>query len=104
MCTSTPLRGMSVALLEMAFSRGMLKQDEIAVIWTSDPTPGAPIVYRRDLPQELKAKIRASFVQIHDPPWGQTSTIKRWVPTNDAAYDVVRQTAKLLTLDSKKMK
>jgi phosphonate transport system substrate-binding protein len=92
------------ALLEIAYSRGMLKQDEVVVVWTSDPIPGPPIVYRRDLPADLKAKIRASFAQIHDMPWGPKTTIKRWVPTDDAAYDGVRETAKLLDLDLKKMK
>jgi len=92
------------ALLEIAYSRGMLKKDEIVVVWTSDPIPGAPIVYRRDLPEELKAKLRAAFAQIHDVPWGPTMTIKRWVPASDASYDVVRQTAKVLNLDLKKMK
>ena len=92
------------ALLETAYNRGMLKEDEVAVIWTSEAIPGAPIVYRRDLPEELKAKIRAAFGQIRDVPWGPKSTIKRWVPANDADYDVIRDTAKLLGLDLKKMK
>ena len=92
------------SLLDVAYSRGMLKQDEVTVIWTSDPIPGPPVVYRRDLPADLKAKLRASFAQIHDLPWGPKTTIKRWVPTDDAAYDVIRDTAKLLNLDLKKMK
>lgn len=91
------------ALLEPAYSRGMLKKDEVAVIWTSDPIPGAPIVYRRDLPDSLKAKLRESFARIHDMPWGPKITIKRWVPVDDSAYDVIRDTAKLLDLDLKKM-
>jgi len=92
------------ALLDIAYSRGMLKQDEVAVVWTSDPIPGAPVAYRRDLPADLKARIRASFAQIQNMPWGPKTTIKRWVPTDDAAYDGVRETAKLLHLDLKKMK
>jgi len=92
------------ALLETAYNRGMLKEDEVAVIWTSEAIPGAPIVYRRDLPEELKAKIRAAFGQIRDVPWGPKSTIKRWVPVKDSDYDVIRETAKLLGLDLKKMK
>ena len=91
------------ALLETAYSRGMLKQDEVAVIWTSEAIPGAPIVYRRDLPEDLKAKIRLAFGQIRDVPWGPKSTIKRWVPVNDSDYDVIRETARLLDLDLKKM-
>jgi phosphonate transport system substrate-binding protein len=92
------------ALLEPAYSRGMLKKDEVAVVWTSDPIPGAPVVYRRDLPENVKAKLRESFAGIHDMPWGPKITIKRWVPVNDSAYDVIRDTAKLLNLDLKKMK
>jgi phosphonate transport system substrate-binding protein len=92
------------ALLEVAYSRGMLNPDEVVVVWTSDPIPGPPVVYRRDLPADLKAKIRASFAQIHNIPWGPKTTIKRFAPTDDAAYDVIRETAKLLNLDLKKMK
>ncbi len=91
------------ALLEVAYSRGMLKADEVGVIWTSEPIPGAPVVYRRDLPEDLKAGIRAAFGQVRDMPWGPKITIKRWVPTNDAAYDVIRDAARVLNLDLKKM-
>ncbi len=92
------------ALLEPAFARGMLKQDEVAVIWVSEPIPGAPAVYRQDLPAELKARIRAAFGEIRNMPWGANVTIKQFVPVDDKAYDVIRDTAKLLKLDLKKMK
>jgi phosphonate transport system substrate-binding protein len=92
------------ALLDIAYARGMLKRDEVSVVWTSDPIPGAPVAYRRDLPAELKARIRASFAQIQNMPWGPQTTVKRWVPTSDAAYDSVRDTAKLLNLDLKKLR
>jgi phosphonate transport system substrate-binding protein len=62
------------------------------------------MVYRRDLSPELKAKIRTAFSQMQNLPWGPKNTIKRWLPTNDAAYDVVRDTAKVLNLDLKKLK
>jgi phosphonate transport system substrate-binding protein len=91
------------ALLETAYQRDMVKREEVIVIWTSEPIPGAPFAYRRDLPEDLKARVRAAIFEIRDMPWGK-SLIKRWEPTNDAAYDVVRDTAKLLNLDLKKMK
>jgi phosphonate transport system substrate-binding protein len=91
------------ALLETAYNRGMLKRDEVSVIWTSEPIPGPPIVYRRDLPEDLKARIREAFAQIHDVPWGPKATIKRWVPVTDSDYDVIRETAKLLNLDLKSL-
>jgi len=92
------------ALLEPAYARGMLKKDEVVVIWTSEPIPGAPAAYRNDLPADLKARIRESFAQIQNMPWGPNTTIKRFVPVDDKAYDVIRETAKLLNLDLKKMK
>ncbi len=92
------------ALLESAIARGMVKQDEIAIVWKSPPIPGAPFVMRTDLPEPLKKKLRAAFAQQKDLPWGPNATIKRWVPVDDSHFDVVRDTARLLKLDIKKLK
>jgi phosphonate transport system substrate-binding protein len=92
------------ALLDSAYRRGMVKAEDVVVVWTSDPIPGAPVAWRKDLPADLKAKLRAAFAEVKDMPWGPQATVKRWLPTNDAAYDVVRDTAKVLNLDLKKLK
>lgn len=92
------------ALLDAAIARGMVKADEIRIVWKSDPIPGSPIVMRRDLPGPLKERLRAAFAGMHDIPWSKGTVIKRWVPATDADYAVVRDTAKLLNLDLKKMK
>lgn len=91
-------------LLEAAIDRGVVRGEDIVVVWRSIPIPGAPFAYRKDLPGDLKARIRASFAEIHDMPWGGRTVIKRWLPTDDAAYDVVRNTARVLNLDLKKLK
>ena len=91
-------------LLEAAIDRGVVRREDIVVVWRSIPIPGAPFAYRKDLPADLKARIRASFAEIHDMPWGGRTVIKRWLPTDDAAYDVVRNTARVLNLDLKKLK
>ncbi|MBI1396436.1 MAG: phosphate/phosphite/phosphonate ABC transporter substrate-binding protein [Betaproteobacteria bacterium] len=92
------------ALLDAAIARGMVKADEIVIVWKSDPIPGAPVVMRRDLPEPLKARIRAAFAAMHDIPWSKGTVITRWVPARDANYAVVRETAKVLNLDLRKMK
>lgn len=92
------------ALLESAISRGMVKQNEIVIVWKSPPIPGAPFVMRTDLPQELKARLRQAFARQKDVPWGPHATIKRWLAVDDSRFDVVRETAKLLDLDIKKLK
>jgi phosphonate transport system substrate-binding protein len=91
-------------LLDSAYRRNTVKQEDVSVIWTSDPIPGAPFAYRRELPADLKARIRAAFAEIRDMGWGPGSKVKRWIPVTDATYDVVRDTAKLLNLDLKKLK
>jgi phosphonate transport system substrate-binding protein len=91
-------------LLDAAIARGMVKADEIQIVWKSEPIPGAPVVYRRDLPEPLKQRIRAAFGAMHDIPWSKGTVIKRWVPATDESYAVVRETAKLLKLDLSKMK
>jgi phosphonate transport system substrate-binding protein len=91
-------------LLDTAIARGVVRKDDIAIVWTSEPIPGAPFAVRRDLPPEFKKRIIAAFAEMRDIPWGKHGTIARFEPTTDAAYDVVRDTAKLLKLDLKKMK
>jgi len=90
-------------LLDMAIERGVVKRDEVSVIWTSEAIPGAPFALRRDLPPELKKRIVAAFSELKHIPWGK-QTITRFDPVTDAAYDVVRDAARLLKLDLKKMK
>lgn len=91
-------------LLEAAMARGVVKGDEIRIVWTSDPIPGAPAVMRSDLPDPLKQRIRAAFAAMRDVPWSKGTIIKRWVPASDANFAVVREAAKVLNLDLRRMK
>jgi len=90
-------------LLDVAIERGVVKRDEVSIIWTSEAIPGAPFALRRDLPPELKKRIIAAFSELREIPWGK-QTITRFDPVTDSAYDVVRDAARLLKLDLKKMK
>jgi phosphonate transport system substrate-binding protein len=90
-------------LFQAAVARGVLKADELVIVWTSDPIPGAPLVIRRDLPEPLKQRIRAAFATMHDIPWAKGTVIKRWVPATDENFAVVREMSKILNLDLRKM-
>jgi len=92
------------ALLEAAYAHGVVKQEDIQVLWTSEPIPTVPYVMRRDLPQDLRKRIRDAFLAIRNLPIGSHATILRVAPTDDSAYDGVRETAKVLKLDLKKFK
>ncbi|MEO8038249.1 MAG: phosphate/phosphite/phosphonate ABC transporter substrate-binding protein [Betaproteobacteria bacterium] len=91
-------------LLEAAIARGVVRSEDIVTLWTSEEIPGLPFAMRRDLPPELKQRIVAAFTAMRDVPWGKHGNIDHFVPASDAAYDVVRNAAKVLKLDLKKMK
>jgi phosphonate transport system substrate-binding protein len=91
-------------ILEQAFTKGLAKREDIVVLWKSDPIPESPMVWRKDLPADLKTRIQAAFLQVKDLPWSDQGLLNGFVPTTDAAYNVIRDTAKILNLDLKKMK
>lgn len=91
-------------ILDAAVQKNLVKREDIHVVWTSDPIPESPTVWRKNLSPELKAKIKAAFLDIRDITWADQGKLNRFVETNDAAYDVIRDTAKALNLDLKKMK
>ncbi len=91
-------------ILAGAVAKGLVKQDDFQVVWTSRPIPESPMVWRKDMDPALKQKIAAALASIKDLPWGDQGQLDGFQPTNDAAYDVVRETAKVLDLDLRSMK
>ena len=91
-------------ILAAAVARGVVQQSDLNVVWTSPDIPESPMVWRRDLDPALKQKIAAAFASVKDLQWGDQGMLNGFVPTNDAAYNVVRDTAKILNLDLKAMK
>ena len=91
-------------ILDTAISRGHIDRDKINIVWNSEPIPESPTVWRRNLPQALKERIRAAFLAIRDITWADQGKLNRFVETNDAAYNVIRETARVLNLDLSRMR
>ena len=91
-------------ILASAIAKGQVKQDELEIVWSSSPIPESPMVWRKDLDPALKAKIAKALANVKDLPWGDQGVLNGFQPTNDAAYTVVRDTAKVLKLDLRSMK
>ncbi|XAH22739.1 phosphonate ABC transporter substrate-binding protein [Xylophilus sp. GW821-FHT01B05] len=91
-------------ILASAIAQGQVRQDDLQVIWSSNPIPESPMVWRKDLDPALKEKIATAMANIKDLPWGDQGVLNGFQPTNDAAYNVVRDTAKVLKLDLRAMK
>jgi phosphonate transport system substrate-binding protein len=91
-------------ILDAAVQKKLVDRADIHVVWESDPIPESPTCWRKNLPSELKANIRSAFLNIRDITWADQGKLNRFVETNDQAYDIIRETAKVLKLDLTKMK
>ncbi len=87
-----------------AVAKGVVKQDDFEIVWSSKPIPESPMVWRKALDPELKKKVADALASIKDVPWGDQGLLNGFQPTTDASYDVVRETAKVLDLDLRSMK
>lgn len=91
-------------ILDAAIGKGLAKREDLVVVWKSDPIPESPTVWRKDLDPELKKRVQAAFLDVKDIPWSDQGMLNGFHPTNDKAYDIIRETAKILNLDLRAMK
>lgn len=86
-------------------SKGQISPDENKIIWESDPIPGSPLAYRKDLPEDVKMKIKDAVLNIHkeDPAALEyIGKVLRYEETNDEKYNVIRDVARTLNMDLSK--
>ncbi len=95
----------SIPSYNLMVEKGAIDPNKQKIIWTSEDIPPSPICVRGDLPQELKDKIKAAFL---DPEAGRVThaegKMKGYAEVKDCDYDALRQIAKNLGLDLEKMK
>jgi len=91
-------------ILDAAIAKGLARREDLIVVWQSAPIPESPTVWRKDLDPELKRRIQTAFMQVKDIPWSDQGELNGFHPTTDAAYDIIRDTAKALNLDLRGMK
>lgn len=91
-------------ILDSAIAKGQARREDLVVVWKSDPIPESPTVWRKDLDSQLKKRVQAAFLEVKDIPWSDQGLLNGFHPTNDAAYDVIRETARVLKLDLRGMK
>ncbi len=91
-------------IFDAAVQKKLIDPADIQVVWRSDPIPESPTCWRKNLPDDLKKQIKTAFLNIRDITWADQGKLNRFVETNDQAYDIIRDTAKVLNLDLAKMK
>ncbi len=91
-------------IYERGCAKGLADCNKLKIVWTSDPIPNDPLLYRKNLPEDLKKKIRDAFYSVRNLPFGEMGTVARFDPATDKDYDPVRKVAGALKLDLTKMK
>ncbi|WP_080768334.1 phosphate/phosphite/phosphonate ABC transporter substrate-binding protein [Vibrio campbellii] len=81
-------------ILNSAVEKGIIGKDEYKVIWRSESIPESPMVWRNDIPDADKARIKQAFLSMKAVQFGDQGIVNRYIETNDAAYNPVREAAK----------
>lgn len=56
----------NIGNLRQMMNKGLLKREQIRVVWTSPPLPSPPVVIRKDLPLEMRVDMEKLFVRLKD--------------------------------------
>jgi phosphonate transport system substrate-binding protein len=96
--------GLSQEIFKSMVAKGSIDGDKLIVLAESDPIPNYPMTMQGYLAPELKASIKKAFLELADKDILKTFRAEGFVATDDRAYDILRETAKLLDLDLAKFK
>ena len=98
-----PAGALSKPILDNLIARGSIDATKIVQLDLSAPIPNYPIVMQGNLKPELKAAIRSAFLDMKDAEVLKAFRVQAFAATDDAAYDVLRDTATILKLDLGRM-
>jgi len=96
--------GLSQEIFKSLVAKGSIDGDKLIILAESDPIPNYPITMQGYLAPEFKVSIRKAFLELNDKDILKTFRAEGFVATDDHAYDILRETAKLLDLDLAKFK
>jgi len=90
---------LSRPIFDSLVKAGKLDGAKLRILAETKPIPNYPIAMQTKLAPALKAQIRAAFLDIKDPAILKSFRAEGFVATDDRAYDVLRSTARVLSLD-----
>jgi phosphonate transport system substrate-binding protein len=77
--------------LSSAVEKGVAKESDFQIVYRSKKIPASPVAYRKDLPETLKAQLRAAFLGFKDEEFLKASGLKGYVAVSSADYQSFRQ-------------
>jgi phosphonate transport system substrate-binding protein len=76
---------------------GRTSDEDVVVVWTSDPIPESPVAYRRDLPPEIVAKIKEAFTNMPEVLAEKHGSLwKGFKETSEEEYRIIREIKEML--------
>jgi len=99
-----PAGALSEQIFRTLVARNVVDPQRVVQIGLSDPIPNYPMTLQGNLAEPLKAAIRAAFLEMRDPEVLRSFRVEGFAPTNDEAYNVLRETARVLELDLTRMR
>lgn len=99
-----PAGALSKPILDTLVRRGTIDATRVIEIGLSEPIPNYPMVLQGNLSDALKAAIRLAFLDLRDAEVLRSFRVEGFAATNDEAYNVLRETARLLELDLSQMR
>jgi phosphonate transport system substrate-binding protein len=86
-------------------AKGLITKESNCIIAESSPLPGSPLVYRGDLPKDLKKKIREAVLSAHkEIKVTGYGNLSHYVAIAPKDYQVVRDMVKELGLKKEQLK
>lgn len=98
-----PAGALSEQIYRTLVARKAIDDSKLVQLDLSDPIPNYPMTMQGYLKPELKAAIQKAFLDIKDPAVLKSFRVEGFAATDDKAYDILRETAKILDLDLGKM-
>jgi phosphonate transport system substrate-binding protein len=98
-----PAGALSEAIYRALIARKAIDESKLRKLDLSEPIPNYPITMQGYLAPALKDNIRKAFLELKDKAILKSFRVEAFAPTDDKAYDILRETAKILQLDLGKM-
>jgi len=99
-----PAGALSEQIYRTLVERKTIDEAKLVKLDLSEPLPNYPITLQGNLTPALKQAIRAAFLDLKDKEILKSFRVEGFAPTNDKAYDVLRNMATVLKLDLAKVK
>ena len=84
--------------LRQMMTKGLLKREDIRVIWTSDPLPSPPVVIRKDVPADMRSDMLKLFTGLKNADMSLAEAVAQgktggMVPVSHKDYALICQAA-----------